>query len=75
MQHLKDVNLEAHQDSPFALAVNFMLKILAQQYADVPGFEGSMKHLASRVNASYVSTPRRLELEVMHAGRVSLGFE
>lgn len=71
MQHLKDVNLEAHKNSPFAVAVNYMLRILSQQYSDVPGFVGSMNHLAERVNSSYVSTARRIELEVMHAGRVS----
>lgn len=71
VQHLKDVNLEAHKDSPFALAVNFLLKILAQQYGENPGFTGSMQHLSSQVNSSHVSTARRVELELMHAGRVS----
>lgn len=72
MQHLQDVNLDTRPDSPFAVAVHFMLKFLSQEYADVPQFCAVLDGLMQRVNTNFISTARRLELELMHTGRVSL---
>lgn len=71
MQHIQDINLDARPDSPFALAVNFMLKLLAEQYPNAPEFCTILDDLLQRVNNNFISTARRLELELMHAGRVS----
>lgn len=73
IQHLKDVGLEARLASPYNVAMDFLVRILTQQYADAPGLGASMKHLLSGVTSSSTSTVRRFELELMHAGRVSWG--
>lgn len=69
-QHLKD-SLVASRNSPFAIAARFMIEnIFSHQYSNFPGFELSMERLIGQINSSGVGTVRRLELELMQAGRV-----
>lgn len=71
MQHLGDTTLNMSSDSPLAIAVNFMLKYGFQEYtADSPSLLSSLGDILQRVISNYVSTPRGLELELMHAGKV-----
>ncbi|KAK7393873.1 hypothetical protein QQX98_013344, partial [Neonectria punicea] len=73
MQHLGDTTLDVNNESPFAIAVNFMLKYGFQEYtADSPGLLNGLDELLHRVNSNYVSTSRRLELELMHVGKMCL---
>ena len=72
MQHIQDTSLDAHSDSAFALTVAFMLKLLSQEFPDPPSFTASLKQIEHRVNSNFISTTRRLELELMHAGKVNL---
>jgi hypothetical protein len=70
IQHLKDSNFNTHKDSPYMAAVNFMLNSLYQQYATDASFIVHISDLLSRIQSNQVSTSRRLELELMHIGRV-----
>ncbi|KAM5348358.1 hypothetical protein ACJ41O_008182 [Fusarium nematophilum] len=72
MQHLHDPPLVMHGDSPYAIATNFMLKHNFQPYSNDPAFAASLNDLVQRVNSNFVSTLRRLELELMHAGKMCL---
>lgn len=70
VQHLKD-SLGASHDSPFAIAARFMIdNIFSHQYSHFPGFELGMGKLIGQINSGGVGTVRRLELELMQAGRV-----
>jgi hypothetical protein len=71
MQHVHDPSMAMHVGSPYAIATNFMLKHSFQPYTDIPAFAASLDNLVQRVNSNFVSTLRRLELELMHAGKVS----
>ncbi|EHK20406.1 uncharacterized protein TRIVIDRAFT_68807 [Trichoderma virens Gv29-8] len=72
MQHHKD-GLGASHNSPFAIAARFMIdNIFSHQYSHVPGFELRMEKLIDQINSSEVGTVRRLELELMQAGRTYL---
>jgi hypothetical protein len=44
--------------------------IFSHQYSHYPGYELSMDQLMSQVNSGGVGTVRRLELELMQAGKV-----
>lgn len=69
-QHYKD-SLVAGSDSPFAIAARFMIEtIFSHQYSHFPGSELGMKELIDQVNSGGVGTVRRLELELMQAGKV-----
>lgn len=71
VQHLKD-SLGARNDSPFAIAARFMIEnIFCHEYSHFPGFEHAMKKLIGQINTDGVGTVRRLELELMQAGKVS----
>ncbi|CAM1511282.1 Fc.00g087950.m01.CDS01 [Cosmosporella sp. VM-42] len=72
MQHIQDTSFDSHTDQPFALSVTFLLNLLSRQFSDSPGLAKGLKDLEHRVNANYVSTTRRLELELMHVGKMSL---
>jgi hypothetical protein len=71
IQHMKDVNHQAGPDSPLIHAISYMLRVLCQQYAGAPGYVSVVKELLDRAESGYI-TLRRLELELMHAGRVCL---
>ncbi|KAL6898246.1 hypothetical protein GGI43DRAFT_88959 [Trichoderma evansii] len=71
-QHYKD-SLVASSDSPFAIAARFMIEnIISHQYSHFPGSELGMKQLIGQVNSGGVGTVRRLELELMQAGKTYL---
>lgn len=71
IQHMKDVNSPARKDTPFLLAVQYLLDFLAQRYNDNDNFCSSITRLRNRVIGNQISTARRLELELVHEGRVS----
>ncbi|PNY28742.1 Uncharacterized protein TCAP_01345 [Tolypocladium capitatum] len=75
MEHLQDVNLEAHEGSPFSVAASNTIDSLSLRYGSAPGFEPAMSYIRGRVKSSYVATPRRLELELMQAGKMRLSSD
>ncbi|KAM0449073.1 hypothetical protein ACHAO4_008032 [Trichoderma viride] len=71
-QHYKD-SLAASADSPFAIAARFMIEnIFSHQYSHILGSELGMDQLIGQVNSGGVGTVRRLELELMQAGKTYL---
>lgn len=69
-QHYKD-SLAAGANSPFAITTRFIIEnIFSHQYSHFPGSELGMKQLIGQVNSGGVGTVRRLELELMQAGKV-----
>ncbi|KAL7915780.1 hypothetical protein GGI35DRAFT_6423 [Trichoderma velutinum] len=72
MQHHKD-GLAASHNSPFAIAARFMIaSIFSHEYSHYPGFGLAMERLIGQINSGEVGTVRRLELELMQAGRTIL---
>ncbi|KAL7893601.1 hypothetical protein HDV63DRAFT_184057 [Trichoderma sp. SZMC 28014] len=68
-QHFRD-SLAAGVDSPLAIAARFMIeKIFSHEFSHFPGFELGMDQLMGQVNSGGVGTVRRLELELMQAGK------
>ncbi|KAL7820991.1 hypothetical protein V8C26DRAFT_392168 [Trichoderma gracile] len=73
-QHKKD-SVGATHGSPFAIAARFMVEnIFAPQYSHFPGFELGMEKVVGQINSGAVATVRRLELELMQAGKTYLPF-
>ncbi|KND87892.1 hypothetical protein TOPH_07447 [Tolypocladium ophioglossoides CBS 100239] len=75
MEHLRDVNLEAYEGSPFSIAASNTIDSLLLQYGSIPGFQSAMSFVLGRVKSNYVATPRRLELELMQAGKMRLSSD
>lgn len=58
-------------NSPFIIAAISMIEnIFSRQYSYFPEFELGIKQLINLVNAGGVGTVRRLELDLMHVGKV-----
>lgn len=72
IQHLSVPSVMMHQNSLFATAVNVMLKHNFQQYSHFQDFAASLNGLSHRTNSNSISTPRRLELELMSIGKICL---
>lgn len=74
MRHLKDLSLlEAERASSDLKSVTLILKILLHRHADSPKFVAGMTKLLERVKLSKRASLRRLELDIMHIGKVSHG--
>lgn len=71
-RHLRDLNMDVHRSQPFILAVTLLLRALSGRYSDVPRFADSILDMLSRVGAANFATARRVELEVLNIGRVSI---
>ncbi|KAH6895334.1 hypothetical protein B0T10DRAFT_455596 [Thelonectria olida] len=73
MQHLGDIALDVAPSTPYGIAVEFVLKYGFQTYAvDHPRFQASLDEILERSHSSYGTTTRRLELELMNAGKIYL---
>ncbi|KAK5998327.1 hypothetical protein PT974_00706 [Cladobotryum mycophilum] len=72
VHHIKD-GFGANKDIPFGIAAKYMIESgFSRQYSDVPGFVSSMRTLINQLNTGQISTVRRLELEMMQAGKMFL---
>ncbi|UNI21932.1 hypothetical protein JDV02_007875 [Purpureocillium takamizusanense] len=71
-EHINDINLDAHEGSPFAIAAEDAMTCLAQQHNGVPAFGSAMRDILDRVKSNHIATPRRLELELLQAGKMRL---
>lgn len=71
--HLNDDKMKPPPDSesPFAITVSYILKVLSQKFNGVRDLDSRLKDIQDRVNDGYVSTVRRAELELFQAGKVS----
>lgn len=72
MQHLGDVNLDVAPSTPYGLAVDYMLSFGFHEYAvEYPRFQAGLRHIRDRSRSSFGTTTRRLELDLINAGKVS----
>jgi len=70
LEHMNDINLDANESSPFSIGAKEAISTLAQQYNGVPAFRSAMQDVLDRVKSNHIATPRRLELELLQAGKV-----
>lgn len=72
VQHLKD-DRQARNDSPFAITTRSMIEnmqLISHGYSSSQRFELIMERVINQVNSGEVGNVRRLELELMQAGKV-----
>ena len=67
---MEDPHPEHPAQSPFAVAMSYILRLLSQKFADVQGFGTHMKGTLERVNSGSITSVRRAELELLQAGKV-----
>lgn len=69
-QHVKDVNVAVRRDSPFRVAIDLVHQALTQHF-NTPQLESGIADLMRQAKANGGSTPRRFELGLLQAGKVS----
>jgi hypothetical protein len=68
--HSKDAHVHAQPNTPYYIAVTHMINALCRRFSQYPAFLPCMHNLMLRFSSNSITTPRRLELELMHAGKV-----
>jgi hypothetical protein len=70
MKHLLDFSDNAVANTPFPLAVNAAVQGLLHDYPDASGLGDNLAGVRQRVASGEVASVRRLELELIRAGKV-----
>ncbi|KAH9904139.1 hypothetical protein F4778DRAFT_83664 [Xylariomycetidae sp. FL2044] len=70
--HLSDFQPDTAQNSPFAITANYIISILTQTSYNSADLTTRLGGISQRVHAGYIVTIRRLELEILQAGKSSL---
>jgi hypothetical protein len=70
MKHLLDFGVNSLLDTPFPTAVNVGVQELLRDYSDAPRLGDSLARIRRRVACGDVASVRRLELELIEAGKV-----
>lgn len=71
MQHINDTSIEFAQRPQVDAAIDFIQSSFVSEYTGAPRFVSKLRELRNRISANYVLTARRLELELMHIGKVN----
>lgn len=64
--------IESSPSSPFAITVGYVMSVLDQTFSDVPGLTPQLKGVNQRVMKRSIGSVRRVELEILQAGKVCL---
>jgi hypothetical protein len=70
MKHFFDFGVNSLLNTPFPVAVNVGVQGLLQDYSDAPGLRDNLTRIRQRVACGDVASVRRLELELIEAGKV-----
>ncbi|KAK3353191.1 hypothetical protein B0T25DRAFT_204303 [Lasiosphaeria hispida] len=68
-KHLSDMNPTVSVNHAFAATVNYVLRTLAQDYGDASLLGNKLDGVLARVNHGTISSVRRVEIELIFAGR------
>lgn len=68
-KHHQLSGIESSPNSPFAITVGYVMNVLAQQYSDFPGLNPQLKEVNHRVMKRSIGSVRRVELEILQAGK------
>lgn len=70
--HTEDLRAEHGSSQPFIAGANYIINVLAQSFRDSPGIAHRLRGVSQRVRNQDTSTVRRLEMELMQAGKVRM---
>ena len=73
IEHQKAVKLNANLSWSFRLAASCVIMSLSQRYSSAISLNSELQDVSNKVATGRISTIRRLELELMHSGKVRTG--
>ncbi|CAJ2513505.1 Uu.00g016240.m01.CDS01 [Anthostomella pinea] len=70
--HVTEMQPDTSRNNPFAITSNYIIQVLSQNFHDSQSLLPRLRVIGQRVHAGYIATVRKLELEVLQAGKDSL---
>ncbi|KXJ92364.1 hypothetical protein Micbo1qcDRAFT_233641 [Microdochium bolleyi] len=67
--HMDDLRTEHGSNQPFIAGAHYIINVLVQSFRDSPGISQRLRCVGQRVHNRDTSTVRRLEMELMQAGK------
>ncbi|KAK0621604.1 hypothetical protein B0T17DRAFT_296653 [Bombardia bombarda] len=67
-KHIEDTNPVAAVHQAFSITVTYVFSMLSQDFSD-QGFKDRLNEILQRVSDGTISSVRRVEIEVLHAGK------
>ncbi|KAJ1333540.1 hypothetical protein MN608_03531 [Microdochium nivale] len=67
--HMEDLRAEHGSSQPFIAGATYLINVLLQSFRDNPGIAHRLRGVSQRVRNQDTSTVRRLEMELMQAGK------
>lgn len=71
IKHLKDVNPSGAVNEALLATVKYMLTVLSREFGAAEGLNARLSELYQRLRNGTISGVRRLEIELLHAGKAS----
>lgn len=69
--HMSEIRHEPSRVDAFSITANFITQVLCQTFQDIPSLFIGLTAIDHRVRGKQITTVRRLELEILQAGKVS----
>jgi hypothetical protein len=76
IKHLKDVNHFSPVNEALLVTVKYILTVVSRKFSNSKGLNSRLMELYRRLSSGTIFSVRRVEIELLHAGRVSysVGF-
>lgn len=68
--HIEDLRADRGTSQPFTVGANYILNVLSHSFRDYLALAPRLRDVAQRVRDRTIVTVRRLEMELMQAGKV-----
>ncbi|GAB1318691.1 hypothetical protein MFIFM68171_08901 [Madurella fahalii] len=72
IKHLKDINPSAVVNEALLVTVKYILEMLAREFGGAEGLNTRLSELYQRLSSGTISGVRRVEIELLHAGKCCL---
>lgn len=71
IKHLKDMSVPGSVNLALLGAVRYILEILSREFGDAESLKTRLRALYSRLSSGTIGSVRRIEIELLQAGKVS----
>ncbi|KAI5919475.1 hypothetical protein F4810DRAFT_498131 [Camillea tinctor] len=72
MTHRQEKQPDSSRNNPFTITGNYIIRVLGEEFQGVRDLQSSLRVIDQRLQTGSISTVRRLELELIQAGKGTL---
>lgn len=74
-KHHQLSDIQVPPNSPFAITVDFIMTMLDQKFSEYPDLKPQIGGISHRLKSGSIGSVRRVELEVLQAGKVGTSYD